>query len=174
MNFWDTEPFIDWDGIDDQMAKDLREKLRAFRQAQVALDVCDLTEGSHFRSKAADLMRTQEGLASVVTAIRNTLYTVPMIVHVAGAKSTGHDEDGEERIVQRCKRCGSILQIWLESYLRMTPQGPLEIPSDDMVWWQEGEIVAKSASEDRQMYRVKDRELEDFERPCPDLTKLGT
>lgn len=174
MSEWSTEPFIDWDALDDEMAKDLHQYLCAFRQAQADLAECEEAAGQQFRALAANLLRTQEELSGVVGAIRNALYTVPMVVHVAGAKSASY-EDGQEQVIQRCKRCGSVLQVWTEGLIRMTPGGPSAVPADDMVWWKEGETVAKSASDDRQIYRIdENRELEDFERPCPDLTALGT
>lgn len=175
MTDWTPEPYLDWDGITEEMAKDLHANFALFRQAQVDFANMNPLETEALKAAAAKLLRSQHELQTVGGAIMATLYTVPVVVHVAGGRTEAADSEGNELVVQRCMRCGSVLRAWTEGLRSIGPEGSCEVTPDDMVWWDEGEIVAKSASDDdRQIYRVGDRELEGHERTCPDLTALGT
>ena len=168
------EPFIDWHGINDEMAQDLAKTVREFRSAQEAFARFDDTStGDAFCKAAADMLLTQHELATTVNAIQSTLFIVPVVIHVAGIRMLEQDDETNDRVVQRCARCGSVLQMWVEGLIRPTPDGPQEISQGDMVWWGEGEVVAKAPAEGgNRMYPVRDRELEEYEQPCPNLSEL--
>ena len=176
MNVFDFEPHIDWDDISDEMATDLHRNVVALKRAQDRLLAYQgLPEGEGLRLLAANLLRAQQDLSTTAVAIQTTLYVVPMVVHVAGGRGCMTDDDGNEQVVQRCKRCGSVLQVWIEGFHRVTPEGPCKFSCDQFDWKKEGEIVAKAAHANaHRMYQIEDRELEEFERQCPDLTMLGT
>ena len=172
MTAWSADPFIDWDHISAEMARDLYVVLRDLRSTQDEF----LAIGPYhpgLRRKAAEVLQIQYRLGRVVEDIRSALYVMPMVVHVAGRRESAY-EDGQEQMVQRCRRCGSMLQLWMEGFRMETPDGLCPVTSDDMEWWPENASVAKSADEHgRHMYRIDGRELRDYERPCPDLTTLG-
>jgi len=161
------EPYIDWEDISDEMTSDFREKFLEYKKAQ------EMFTAHSSNENAARFLRIQFELSRLSAAIAQTLYTVPMMVHVAGPKVSGKDDDGEEQIVQRCKRCGSILQSWQPSMHFPTSEGPLQIPEDSMMWWEEDAGVAKSVRQGT-MYPIEGgRELEKHEKICPDLTSLA-
>ena len=163
------EPFIDWDDISDEMVADLAEAFERFRSSQEAFSK------EKTKANAVEMLESQMAVSDVATAITHTLHTIPVMVHVAGPKVSA-EEDDQEAITQRCTRCGSILQKWMSGYHAITPGGPLPLTEDDLPWWDEGDIVAKSGDEhdSMTMYEVDPkRELEKHERQCYSLDSLG-
>lgn len=164
------EPFIDWDDFSDEMLKDMSEAYDNFRGAQKRFD------RRKTKANAIALLQTQFALSNIAGAIHHTLHTVPVMVHIAGAKVEKDNEGGGTLVEQRCTRCLSVLQRWESGYHAMTPAGPLPIEASDLPWWDEGDVVAKSGDENESMsmYQVDpDRELEKHERECYALDELG-
>lgn len=161
------EPYIDWDAITDEMTDDLHKKVVEYKEAQ------DNFLAQKSKENASRLMRLQWELSRLGTAITHTIFTVPMMVHVAGPKAQSTKEDHTEEIIQRCKRCGSVLQIWQDKFLIPTPEGLQPVDPDQMPWWNEGDIVAKASDESGStMYEIEEgRDLDPHERPCPDLAR---
>jgi hypothetical protein len=175
------EPYIDWDDLSDEMADDLSSRLTRFRK------VSDLfikesnrkrrRRPEKIRAHAAEMLRLQYELSALYQAIVQTLVTVPMMVHVAGEKKTEQCESiDHDHIVQRCTRCGSMLQSWHANTTVMTPLGPQEIDEEDVTWWTPGSTVAKSGDTGGppmlHMYEIEDRELEKHEMVCVDLAEM--
>jgi len=164
------EPYLDWDSIEDEMVDDLHELFMEFRKAKKNFI------SSKSKERAVAVLKAQYELGRITTAIHHAIFTRPMMIHVAGPKQKIADEDGSDQIVQRCKRCGSILQLWSENFMAVTPAGPIPLEEEDVPWWDDDDVVAKAGDPDQgmQMYEVgKDRELERHERLCPDLTSLA-
>jgi Zn ribbon nucleic-acid-binding protein len=164
------EPYIDWDGMTDEMVDEFHETLVEFRKYQ------DEFIANKSKKSAANVLRLQMDISNIAAAIHQTLFTIPMMVHIAGAQDESVDDDGNKQIFQRCKRCGSVLQMWRENIVAMTPNGIREVEPDDMKWWEEDQIVAKTSDEDSMtMYAIdKDQKLEAHEKPCPDFaSELG-
>jgi hypothetical protein len=164
------EPFIDWSELDDEMLGDLSVAYRRFRRAQRRFS------WRKSKQNAVFLLRTQHELSDIATAIFRTLHTVPVMVHIAGAKTTKEDDNGGSLIEQRCTRCGSVLQRWESGYHAITPAGPIPLDEGDLPWWDSGDIVAKSGDENESMtmYQVEHgRPLEKHERECYALDSLG-
>lgn len=164
------EPYIDFDAIDDRMTDDLHEAASAYKQATESF----MKEKS--KENAANLLRTQHRITEIAHAINASLYTQPVMVHIAGEKSHDSDEDGRDQAIQRCKRCGSVLQIWKTGWAAMTPAGPHRLEEEDLPWWEEDDLVAKNSdNESMTMYEIeKNRDLEKHEFPCLDLTSLAS
>lgn len=164
------EPFIDWDEFDDEMLGDLSTAYDQFRAAQKRFDKKKTKEN------AIALLKTQLEISDIATAVHRTLFTVPVMVHVAGEKAFTQDDDGGTVITQRCTRCGSVLQDWKAGYHSMTPAGPMPIGQDDIPWWDAGDIVGKSGDENESMtvYQIDpERNLEKHERECYAFDSLG-
>lgn len=162
------EPFIDWDEMSDEMLHDLSTAYREFRKAQKSFDRRQTKEN------AIALLKGQHEMSDIATAIFRTLHTVPVMVHIAGEKTTA-TEDEQEVIRQRCTRCGSVLQQWMSGYHAMTPAGPIPMDEGDLPWWDPGDIVAKSGDENESMtmYQIDpERELDKHERECYSLDSL--
>lgn len=169
MNF---EPFIDYEGATPEMARDLHAALREHKDATrdfVADDEPDL-------GKAARLIEASHRTHCTLTAIIEALHTTPVMVHVAGPIQHETDpDDGDEHVIQRCTRCGSVLNFFRERFLVLDPHtGPRPMEEDDVPWWDEGTLVAKANSSDGVgMYEIEtDRSLDKHERECADLTIL--
>jgi hypothetical protein len=164
------EPFIDWDEFSDEMLEDLSKTYEDFRSAQKSFD------RRKTKKNAIKLLTAQGALSQIATAIHRTLHTVPVMVHIAGEKSTKEGDDGDLLVEQRCTRCGSVLQRWESGYHAMTPAGPVPLDENDLPWWDSGDIVAKSGDENESMsmYQINpERDLEKHERECYSLDSLG-
>lgn len=163
------EPYIDWDDFSDEMLADISSAYVTFRSAQKAFDK------KKTKQNAVALLRSQMEIGSLAGAIHQALFTVPVMVHIAGEKTTTNDEENET-ITQRCLRCGSVLQKWQDGYHAVTPAGPIPLTEEDMTWWEKGSIVAKAGDEDDSvtMYLIDPkRKLEKHERECYSLDSLG-
>ena len=167
------EPYIDWDEMSDEMAEDVYDLVVRYKQAQDDLVTCP---AAHRKTHAIELMQVQGELAVTFSAVQRTLYVLPMMVHIAGPKKHGTSDEGLEQALQRCKRCGSVLQCWEENFAVMTPDGPMPLDEDGIPWWDEGDVVAKSSTDGHQgtaFYLVEDPDnLQQHEKPCPDLAKI--
>jgi hypothetical protein len=129
------EPYIDWNGLTDEMAWDLVEKLVPYKLANERL-IKQATRRwrkpnlRKMREATVELLQLQSELGSLNEAIIRTLVTIPMMIHVAGPKTVEECDSGthNEHRVQRCARCGSVLQMWQEGMMHLTPAGPAEWP----------------------------------------------
>ena len=164
------EPYLDWSSLTQEMADDLHQLISAYKAAQKKFEEHNTTEN------AADLMRLQLELTATSAAIQQDLITIPVLVHLAGPKTEGTDSEGHEEIVQRCTRCGSLLQRWCEALVSMTPAGPRSVEQDEMPWWDPGDVVAKASGDNgHAMYEITEgRALEKHEKECLDLTGLSS
>jgi hypothetical protein len=168
------EPYIDWASVSPEMAKDMHEKMLEYRAAIKAFEASGSTKD------CSDVMRCQFELTNISAVIQQQLFVLPVMVHIAGEKihepSLHGDEDEEphEHIIQRCTRCGSILQMWCEVVRLLTPEGPVQVPEEGISWWEPGAVIAKASDDDSMtMYVIEDgRELEKHEHECLDLTGL--
>jgi hypothetical protein len=179
------EPYIDWNGLTDEMAWDLVEKLVPYKLANERL-IKQATRRwrkpnlRKMREATVELLQLQSELGSLNEAIIRTLVTIPMMIHVAGPKTVEECDSGthNEHRVQRCARCGSVLQMWQEGMMHLTPAGPAEVTEEEISWWTPGTLVAKSGSSGPglSMYEVEPegRELEKHEMVCVDLNKILT
>lgn len=163
------EPYFDWDGINDEMAEDLHRAL----SSQLETRANFLREPT--RANAGRFLKATRKLSQIGQAIESTIWTLPVIVHEAGEKKIETDEEDDEVVMQRCRRCGSILQVWHEHIALMTPSGPQRIAEEDIPWWNPGAIIAKSDSDNgmMSMYEIEGRELDKHEKICPDLAALN-
>jgi hypothetical protein len=165
------EPYFDWGQIDEEMTTDLHEAIVAYRKATDAF----VEEGS--AEKARALMQSQHEVGMVAEAIRRTVWTQPVMVHIAGQKKAEVDDEGHDTIIQRCKRCGSTLQLWHEGVMVLGPSGPHELRDEDIPWWEEGAVVAKHTDEvGMGLFEIEGgRDLEAHEKMCPDFAdQLGS
>lgn len=160
------DPYIDWKSMDDKMAKDFIDAYKEFDDAKNSLSADPTKEN------VARLMRAQESLSEIDIAIRHSLWSVPVMVHIAGPVQEREDQDGHES-VQLCKRCGSILQRLGSGIKIMTSEGLEELTPSDISWWPEGSQVAKGETGGRLAMYMIDQKLEKNEFPCPDLADMG-
>jgi hypothetical protein len=175
------EPYIDWEELSDEMADDLFSRIVRFRRVS-DLFVKESKRKRRRRSKkirayAAEMLKLQSELSAMHQAIMQTLVTIPMMVHVAGEKKAETCESSaDDHVVQRCTRCGSMLQAWHANTMVMTPLGPQEIDEEDVTWWTPGSTVAKSGDTGGppmlHMYEIEGRELEKHEMVCVDLAEM--
>jgi hypothetical protein len=166
------EPFFDYDKFSPEMASDLYRAMIGFNHARDAF----LRQPPSPRL-GAEVIRTSREMDRTLDVICQSLWTLPVMVHVAGERQTEVCEDcgNGERIVQRCKRCGSTLHLWHEHLFVLTPQGPAELEEEDIPWWDEDSLVAKGTDGGRMtMYRIDpDRTLEKHEMECVSLVDIG-
>jgi hypothetical protein len=162
------EPFLDWGAITPEMAADLHENIVEFRRAQ------DLFLQDPTPEHAGAVLKPQFELTKIANAIHETIFTIPVMVHSAGQKTRETTDDDKESITQRCKRCGSILQRWVEGFAVMTPGGPVELDESNLPWWDEDDRVAKATGDGGMaMYEIeKNRELNKYELLCVDLAGM--
>ena len=162
------EPYVDWDGLTEEMSADFHEIYVSYREAAQKF----LKSG--VREDAVELLRLQADLGGLNEAITRTLIVIPAMVHVAAPVKSepceDHD-DHDDHTVQRCSRCGSVLQFWREGLAILTPGGPHVIPEEEIKWWPEGATIAKATDDDgpSTMYQIEDRALERYEMLCVDL-----
>ena len=162
MNF---EPFFDYDGITDEMIDDLHQVFVAYKKAS------DRFTAMKSRREAIRVLETQTAVRETYDAVMAALWTVPAMVHIAGPKrQETHPEHHSEATLQRCQRCGSILQLWHDHMLCMTEHGPEQVTEENVEWWAEGDMVGKSNYETgMNLYEIDDRELHSWEHPCVDI-----
>lgn len=173
MNF---DPFLDFESVSVEMATDLYEALLKNREAQQGLYDVDPRDQRALVTAATRLLETQRTYHSLVENIYQAIFTTPVMVHVAGPKKqeANPDHPEQEGILQRCKRCGSILYFWAEGMQYLSSEGLLDLEEERIPWWREGDIVAKANQMGGvDMYQVEeDRELEKHEMMCVSLTDL--
>lgn len=162
------EPYIDWDSVSAEMSNDMHAKLTEYKAA--------IKDFEEFNTPAncARVLKTQFELSNLSSVIHQSLFTLPVMVHIAGEKISEVDPEEHNAVVQRCTRCGSVLQSWCEAFSILTPLGPRHLEESDLPWWEPGQIVAKATDDDSMtMYEIeKGRKLEKHEKECVDLTGL--
>jgi hypothetical protein len=167
------EPYMDWGAIDQEMSDDFHAAMVEQLRARAAF------EAENTPANAAALLKATVEVSEVGDRISRTIWTLPMMVHVAGEKRVEECpdcDDRHERVVQRCSRCGSMLQMWHDSILVMTERGPAPMPEESIPWWDVGSNIAKSNDDEMgtmSMYEIKDREFDKHEMICPDLSALS-
>jgi len=169
MNTFD--PFYDFDAITDEMILDLHKAVVGYKQSARRF------EAMRSKREAISVLKTQLEVQETYDAIMRAIWTIPAMVHIAGQKrSETHPKSGAEATVQRCQRCGSMLQLWHDGMIVMDDEGPTEVDEEAVSWWNEGEIVAKAThAGGMHMYEIGDRELHHYEHECVDIKGvLGT
>jgi len=166
------EPFFDYDKLTQEMTEVLHHAATRFNLARDTF----IRNPPNTRL-CIDLLRAERAFDRTIDEVSRELWTLPVMVHVAGQRETEVCEDcGEgERIIQRCKRCGSTLHLWHEHLMVLTPEGPAELEEDDIPWWEEDTLVAKGTDGPRMtMYSIHpDRRLEKHEMECVSLVDIG-
>lgn len=170
------EPFIDFDALTLEQAEELRRAVCGYRSAVDTL--ADSATPETLLDLAKNVLRASDDASRTVAEIMNDLHTTPVMVHVAGPRreETNPDDPDDHGVLQRCRRCGSVLNFWSEHVRVLDPaEGPRPLDEDEVPWWDEGELVAKANNQfGLGMYRVSpDRALEKHERECADLSELG-
>lgn len=171
MNF---EPFIDFESVSEEMAEDAHAMLSRYRKAVDAF----VAGSPNDVAACAEVLESAHEMDKVFRASYNHLYTMPVMVHVAGEKRVEQnpDDSSQEAIFQRCARCGSVLSFFHEEMGILDPETGTarRMEEGDIPWWEEGTIVAKSNSEHGiGMYEIAaDQELEKHERMCVALNDL--
>lgn len=163
MNF---DPFYDYDSIASEMVDDLHKAV-VDNTASVKLFAREKT-----RENAISVLKAQRQIQIVYDNVMQTLWTVPAMIHLAGEKKIEvHPETEIEGVVQRCKRCGSVLQFWYEGLIHMTSVGPQQVDEDDVSWWRDGDRVGKCSHEHGiNLYEIDpQRSLEKHERDCVNM-----
>lgn len=175
MNF---DPFIDFEAVTEEMAADLHAALREHRDAAAAFVEDDRPDPV----KCARAVAAATEVNMVVGAIVESLHRTPVMVHVAGPRREelrAEDDDDEIEdlvLVQRCSRCGSVLNFWTDHLGTFDPHtGPRRVELNEIPWWKEGQLVAKATKPGMiDMYLVEpDRPLDKHERECADLSGLS-
>jgi hypothetical protein len=165
------EPFFNYEKLTPKMAKDLRDAVVRHRLATDSL----IRSPVNIKQSVAAIEAAYD-VESVIDTIRSAIWTVPVMVHLAGEKQFETCEHCEyaEQVIQRCKRCGSTLHLWHEHLGVLTPDGPRELGPDDVPWWDENEIVAKAHfGSAMTMYSIDpSRLLEKHEMECVSLVDL--
>ena len=161
---------MNFEDISVEMADDLYEGIARYEAAKKIL----LQSGAKERIRAArELLGAQKEMSDTANAIYETIWTVPMMVHTAGPAKDEQDDQGNSYTVQRCSRCGSVLQSFNAEGIQAALYGLEE--AEDLPWWTEGDLVAKSGDSDYKLslYLIEDRDLEPFEYECVDLNELS-
>jgi hypothetical protein len=170
------DPFLDWNAIDDEIAAELNKALKNYRRAMEAF--AKMKRGDEDFARAAQVfLKTQLRLQRMASGVINHIYTVPVMVHVAGEKKVETNPDNEDQtgVLQRCARCGSILNLWREGMMMLDPEeGPREVCEEDLPWFEPGTVIAKAENNGSiSLYPIEgDRELEKHERECVALNEL--
>ena len=159
------EPFYDYESITEEMIEDLHKVVVGYKVAARRF------EAMRSKREAISVLKTQLEVQEAYNAIMSALWTVPAMIHVAGAPRTEtHPRTGTEAVAQRCQRCGSMLQLWHENLIVMGEEGPTEVEQENVSWWDEGQIVAKAIQPGgMHMYQIDDRELHHYEHECVDI-----
>jgi len=170
MNF---EPFFDFEAVTPEMAMRLHATLHAHRAAVEAF----LEDQQPEVGKAALVLEAANECNQLLNDIMEALHTTPVMVHVAGPQreETNPGDPDMYGVLQRCTRCGSVLNFWTEHVAMMDPEhGPRMMEIDDVPWWSEGTRVAKAIGPvGMGMYSIpEDQDLAKHELPCVDLRSL--
>lgn len=124
-----------------------------------------------------EMIESSHLIEQTIREISQVLWTLPVIVHVAGTRQSEpcDDCDDGDVVIQRCKRCGSTLHQWHNNTVMPTSQGFSELTEDDVSWWEEDELVAKATINGRvTMYAVEPgRSLDKHEMECVSLVDIG-
>lgn len=167
MNF---DPFPDWEKITEEHARHLHEAMREQNDARQLFFERPSPENA---GRVIEAITRTSSYADFIIA---EVWTVPVMVHVAGAKQeeTNPADENQEGILQRCVRCKSVLHFWTHGMVAITSAGPKLFEPDDIDWWQEGDLVAKATSEDGStMYLIEEgRELQKHEYECVGLPNM--
>lgn len=164
------DPYFDWAGITPELTAGFLKALTSHNEFRKKF------EGDPTPENLGAYLKVYDELQTVHDNIMRGIYTVPAMVHVAGARKreTHPDDPMQEAMLQRCARCGSVLHVWHEHAIVFGPEGPQEIQEEDVPWWDEGQKVAKASQPGQlEIYEVEpDRELEKHERMCVSLSDL--
>lgn len=167
------DPFLAYELMDDKLASKLHDVLKTHRKN---IDVFTDSDDADVE-KARKVMQSLEACEKVYNEIADEIYRVPAIVHVAGDTKEESNPDNPEEFatVQRCSRCGSMLQFWFDGIMFLTRDGRVrEWGEDDTRWWEKGQQIAKQDAPGHiDLYPVKEgRKLDRWETECADLSEL--
>jgi hypothetical protein len=168
------EPFLAYELVNDQQAERLYNVMREYRET--VNDFIEDEEGPD-REKAQKVMEAIAEMDDAYKEIADEIYRVPATVHIAAEKGEESNPDNPEQtaVVQRCARCGSILQFWFDGIMYLALDGSVrDFEEEDSEWWEVGEQVGKTdATGGIDIYPVdEDHELESWETECADLSEL--
>jgi hypothetical protein len=171
------DPFIDYELLDQASANELHLAAKEHRDA-----VDDFVSDEHASIQKAKLvLQKVDAIDKTATKVLTDLWTVPVMVHVAGEKKTEQNPDNPEHEVdiQRCQRCASILNFWHEDMAVELPDGfdgfGVDLDAqEDHHWWKPGDVVGKVGDESHiGVYSIDPkRELQKHERECVSLSEL--
>lgn len=171
------DPYFDFDNIEPKLAKELARTWTATR------DAAHVMADDPTPENVGNYLRHVQKYDGVFEKVKEDIFVVPVMVHVAGETKDEVHPDGDPEIpehhatVQRCSRCGTMLHIWHPSMVVMGDEGPEHVAETDTPFWPKGTVVGKSHDEDdllarTTMYQIEDRDLEPHERECVDLSGL--
>lgn len=163
------EPFFDYDKVNQEMADAFGQAIH--RHKKIVEEIFR-SGGKCSPKQLVEALKSNEECEEIVGAIKEDIFTIPVIVHVA--EDPAEDEESEG-IVQRCARCKTVLSFWREGIQALTAEGPRQIDQEDVPWWDEGTLIAKtSSSQGIGMYEItpQDRKLERHEVECVGLPNL--
>lgn len=167
------DPYPDWSKLTRKQAEKFALGLARYRRASDAL-IADPAN----TDLCAEVIQIHHELGHVEDDILSDIWTIPVMVHVAGPQEWEEHPDPEDdrtALLQRCVRCKSVLSSFSEGMVALTERGPQRVSEDDMTWWEEGTQVAKSKQDafGMQMYEIpKDRQLEKHEMECVGLPNM--
>lgn len=161
------QPHYDWEMLSDDMLNDLH---------QTSIEYCKTRDTfliEKTRESAIEFLKAIEKASKTQSEIMNALYVEPALVHVAGSKME-EEIDGEECVVQRCKRCKTILQFWSEKATYLTSIGPVGMDESEVQWWDEDSLLAKRFYNGiAKIEIIENRELSKHEKLCFDFSEIN-
>ena len=167
------EPFYAYELIDEKMAGDLWEGMRSYRQR-----LNDFIEDDEPNvEKCRELMRTMEEIDDLHKDVSEEIYRIPSIIHIAGEykEETNPDDDSQTAMIQRCSRCGSLLQFWYDGMMYLSDRKKIEpLEENETRWWDVGQMIGKhDIPGATDLYAIKEgRDLERWEHECVDMSGL--
>jgi hypothetical protein len=167
------EPFLAYELVDQPMADKLHHTMKSYRACLedfIGDEEADV-------EKARELLRAMEGIEETHRELSDEIYRIPSIVHIAGEKKEESNPDNAEEtaIIQRCSRCGSLLQFWYEGLMYVSANKEVKpLDEEETRWWDVGQQLAKhDVPGATDIYAIKeDRPLERWEHECADLSGL--
>lgn len=167
------EPFLAFELLSKKQAAELHTAMCEYR------DTVDefIKDDEPDIEKARQMMESISAMDEAYKEIAEDIYRVPAVIHIAGERGeeSNPDDSDQTAVVQRCSRCGSILQFWFEGIMYLGVDGKVrEYEEDDDQWWNIGEQIGKTdAPGVIDIYPVEaDHEFERWETECADLSEL--
>lgn len=174
------DPFLDWSKIGEDEAGRLREL--SMRQRAAHGELAD----SGSIEAAVQMLKCYREVQETITDMFDSIWTVPVIVHIADRRSweKNPDDPEQEAVLQRCARCKTVLQWWYPGMVSVSdpsgmimisttdPESPLAVQEEDYDWWPIGSTIAKQAPSGYEgIYVIEDRPLHSHEVECAGFTE---